>query len=472
MIRALLVMYSPLVVPVLVYMLQASDYQLKNYFKWLLRVRRFDRVMTRRRLDYTQKASLLVLIGIVAYLAIVGLAIYCLLYQQWVVAALGFVTIPYVIGILLAVLTQAGYLIMQKPKERQLINNATNSISRHRGVKIAVAGSYGKTTFKELLYTVLDSKLHVAASPGNMNTAVGLSRFAAQLDGTEDVLIFEFGEEKRGDVKRLCNIAKPGIGIITGISEAHLETFKSVDEIVATIFELQNYIGVEHTYKNADSGYVAKKVMMPDQLAYTQAGVDGWRVGQVTASLEKTEFTVKRGDTIIHAKTALLGEHQIGPICACIDIAYKLGMTPDEIEKGLQWVAPFEHRMQPRNVNGALVIDDTYNGNINGVESGLRLLEKSNANRKIYVTPGLVEQGRETGAIHTRMGELIAPVADVVVLMKNSTTNYICQGLKNKGFTGKLKIIDNPLEFYENIQHFVVAGDVVLMQNDWTDNYA
>ncbi len=435
-------------------------------------MRRFDRVMTRRKLDYTQKAALLVLIGTVTYLAIIGLVVYCLLHQQWVVAALVFTTMPYVIGVLLVAVTQAGYLILQKPKERRLIAEATRVVAQHPAVKIAVAGSYGKTTFKELLYTLLDSKLHVAASPGNMNTAVGLSRFVAQLDGAEDVLIFEFGEEKAGDVRRLCDIVKPGIGIITGVSEAHLETFKSVDEIIATIFELQDYIGAEYTYKNADSSYVAKQLTAGDQRAYTQAGVSSWRVEQVTADLENTEFTMRSGDAIIHAKTALLGEHQIGPICACIDIAYKFGMSATEIEDGLRLVVPFEHRMQPRYVNGVLVIDDTYNGNINGVESGLRLLEKSNAQRKIYVTPGLVEQGGETKAIHIKMGELIAPVADVVMLMQNSTTSYICQGLKNKGFAGKLQMIDNPLEFYENIQHFVVAGDVVLMQNDWTDNYA
>jgi UDP-N-acetylmuramoyl-tripeptide--D-alanyl-D-alanine ligase len=124
-------------------------------------------------------------------------------------------------------------------------------------------------------------------------------------------------------------------------------------------------------------------------------------------------------------------------------------------------------------MGGAWVIDDTYNGNIEGVRAGLQLLKELPAKRKMYVTPGLVDQGAETERVHLELGRLIAEAApDMVVLMKNSVADFIQIGLQEGSFEGELRIEENPLKFYTNIAHITAAGDVVLMQNDWTDNYA
>jgi UDP-N-acetylmuramyl pentapeptide synthase len=129
--------------------------------------------------------------------------------------------------------------------------------------------------------------------------------------------------------------------------------------------------------------------------------------------------------------------------------------------------------MQPYRMSGAWIIDDTYNGNIEGARVGLELLKALTANRKLYVTPGLVDQGKETKRVHTQLGEYIAAAnPDTVVLMKNSTTSYIETGLKNSEYQGEVRIERDPLAFYENLKYFIAAGDIVMMQNDWTDNYA
>jgi len=133
---------------------------------------------------------------------------------------------------------------------------------------------------------------------------------------------------------------------------------------------------------------------------------------------------------------------------------------------------PFEHRMQPYTLNGAWVIDDTYNGNIEGVRAGTALLKSLDAVRKLYVTPGLVDQGHETKNIHEQMGVLIAAAKpDIVVLMKNSVTPYIEKGLKQGLFGGELRIETDPLGYYRNLDQHIATGDLVLMQNDWPDNY-
>ncbi len=128
--------------------------------------------------------------------------------------------------------------------------------------------------------------------------------------------------------------------------------------------------------------------------------------------------------------------------------------------------------MQPYQLAGAWIVDDTYNGNLEGIRAGTQLLAELDARRKIYVSPGLVDQGEETEHVHFEMGQLIAVAKpDLVVLMQNSVTQYIETGLKQARFKGELQIETNPLEFYTNLTHFVATGDLVVMQNDWTDNY-
>ena len=128
--------------------------------------------------------------------------------------------------------------------------------------------------------------------------------------------------------------------------------------------------------------------------------------------------------------------------------------------------------MEPRQLGGAWVIDDAYNGNIEGMKAGLSLLKALPAKRRIYVTPGLVDQGVETEAVHLELGRVIGDTApDTVVLMQNSVTEYIQAGLTESGFTGNIRLESHPLEYYSNLDQHLAAGDVAMLQNDWPDSY-
>ncbi len=365
-----------------------------------------------------------------------------------------------------------GETFIQRPRERSIIAKATKKAEEISGIKIAIVGSYGKTSMKEMLKTVLSEKFSVLATPGNKNTPLGTSEFIDSLTGDEDIVIFEMGESHVGDIAELCEIIKPNKGIITGISEAHLETFGTLKNLENTIFELVDFMGNKSVYKNLDSEPIANRVESSDPLAYSKSGVHDWVVSDIESSLHGLKFVVNKGSKTIWVDSRLVGEHHVGPLVACIDIADKLGLSLAEIAEGVQHTKAFEHRMQPYHLHGALVIDDTYNGNPAGIYSGLELLRESDAKRRIYVTPGLVELGDKSASIHEKIGQKIAISADVVVLMKNSTTEFIESGLRTGGFSGDLLIVDSPLRFYENLDQFVAKGDVVLMQNDWTDNYA
>lgn len=465
--------YSLSYLKAVLYMLQASEYRLGDYLSWLHQTTDFQAVMKRGQLDKTTKIKLLAVALWLLALIILTVAIALVAAGGWLILA-GVVLLlitPWILAYGIVVPLWLGQVLIQRPKERQLIATAKQTLSRHSATRIAIAGSFGKTTAKEVLATVLGEAKKVAATPGNMNTMIGTSRFIESLSGDEEIIIFELGESHVGDVAELCDLVRPDIGIITGINEAHLATFGTIDKTIATIFELRDYLGDKPLYKNLESELVRQNIEAGDALAYGQYGVNGWQVSDVKTSLHGTEFCVEKGSQTIWARSGLIGNHNIGILTAAIDLATSFGLSPTEIAEGLKKIQPFEHRMKPRQIHDAWVIDDTYNGNIEGVAAGLKLLKQLPAKRRVYVTPGLVEQGSATKQIHEKMGRLIAEATDVVVLMQNSVTDYISAGLQEAGFKGRVMLIEEPLEFYTNLEHFVAAGDVVLMQNDWTDNY-
>jgi UDP-N-acetylmuramoyl-tripeptide--D-alanyl-D-alanine ligase len=456
----------------LVYMLQASEYKLNDYIAWFWKARDVRTVAVRKKLALTAKAKLLLFVTY-SIIALEAVALFVLVYiGLWPYALALFIGAPFVTVYGLAFALWAGQIFIQKPREKRIIARAKIALAAHNAYKIGIAGSFGKTTYKEMLATMLSAGKNTAATPGNMNTPLGISRFAAKLTGDEEVLIFEMGEYYPGDIAQLCDLTNPDIGIITGVNEAHLSRFKTIDRTVATIFEIADYIGdPKHVYKNGESELVRQKAGN-DKLIYTRRGVNGWKVSGVQSGMDGLRFIARKGQKVVRAHSQLIGAHNVGPLVACIDIADRLGLRIREIEEGIAATKAFEHRMQPKKVGGAWIIDDTYNGNSDGVRAGIAWLASVEAKRRMYVTPGLVEQGSKTAEVHQAIGEQLASVADIVVLMRNSTTSFIEQGLQKGGFIGKLQIIDDPLAFYTNIEHMVAAGDVVLMQNDWTDNYA
>jgi UDP-N-acetylmuramoyl-tripeptide--D-alanyl-D-alanine ligase len=189
--------------------------------------------------------------------------------------------------------------------------------------------------------------------------------------------------------------------------------------------------------------------------------------------LKSTSFDLCKGKRTIALQSGLVGRHQIGFLSLVATLGLQLGQTTEQIQAGIAKTKPFEHRMQPYQLGGAWIIDDTYNGNLEGLRAGTALLAELPASRKIYVTPGLVDQGDQAERVHVEAGRLIAAAQpDIIVLMQNSVTKFIQTGLAKAGFDGEVRIEVDPLEFYTNLNLLVAAGDLVLMQNDWTDNYA
>ncbi|PIZ62750.1 hypothetical protein COY17_02075 [Candidatus Saccharibacteria bacterium CG_4_10_14_0_2_um_filter_52_9] len=464
---------------VLVYMLQSTEYQVKPYLKWVWRTKNFTAVNQRRDLDRTKAARLLLLalrLGILLQIAAGVWLIYLGLYSDLtggvLFGAALMLSYPIIWAHLAVIPLVLGRWFISAPAEQQQIAAAERVFAAHGAVKIAVAGSYGKTTMKEILNTVLGEGLDVAATPANKNVSISHANFAKNLTGKEDVLIIEYGEGAPGDVARFTRLTHPTHAVITGVVPAHLDRYKTLQAAGQDIFSVAGKLKGKQVYVN-DESPDSQPFIKKSYQRFSGKTALGWKISRIKTGLDGTGFVMKKGKDSLKLHSGLVGKHQVGFLALAAALAIELGLTHDQVKAGIAKTEPFEHRMQPYQLGGAWIVDDTYNGNLEGLRAGTELLKAVEAKRKIYVTPGLVDQGEETEAVHLKAGKLIASAKpDLVVLMQNSVTDFIQRGLKAGRFKGELQIETNPLEFYTNLQHFVASGDLVVMQNDWTDNYA
>lgn len=478
MIGALIGIYRPRFARTVVYMMQATEYKVLPYLKWLWRTNDFSRVMYRKSLIMTRPARLLLVAiraGMLAQAIAAILLGYGALHSHLSVdfglsIGLLFIT-PIAWAHLIVVPLVFGRWTIIKPYYWLQIRKSARIFASHSGLKIAVAGSYGKTTMKEILLTVLSEEKKVATTPANKNVSISHAQFAKNLKGDEEVLIIEFGEGAPGDVANFCRVTKPDVGVITGLAPAHLDKYKTLQRAGEDIFSLADFLDDKNVYVNGESKELLPFIKKSHWL-YDKKQVVGWKILDIKVSINGLSFKMAKAATSLQIKSYLLGEHQVGPLAVAVSIAHNLGLSSKQIEKGISKIQPFEHRMQPRESAGAWIIDDTYNGNIEGMLAGLELLKELPAKRKIYVTPGLVDQGKESAKIHRSLGAAIARAnPNLVILMQHSVTDNIVAGIKEKNYHGQLVLEEDPLNFYYHLDQFVAAGDLVLLQNDWPDNY-
>jgi len=461
---------------IVIYMLQRCEYEVKPFLKWYFKVEDFSKISIRGSLVKTKKSKLL--LGLLNCLILANVLFAFYLFSRgydssnllfWFFGVVGLILFPLICTMLLLVPLIVVRFLIVRPQQLKQIKESRLIFKNATALKIAVAGSFGKTTMKELLATVLAEGGLVAATPENKNVAASHAIFAARLTGEEKFIIVEFGEGKPGDVVEFTKTLDPNVGVITGVAPAHLDKYPNIEAVGEDIFSLAKMLNHQNVYVNGESQYVSNYLDDKD-LVYNSSGIADWKVSTVVNGYEGISFELSSGKEKIRISSQLLGRHQIGPLSAVAVLALNSGLTIAQIEAGIAKTKAFEHRMELKNISGAHVIDDAYNGNLEGIKAGLKLMSELIATRKIYVTPGLVDQGKDTDKIHNQIGKIILETnPDRVVLMKNSVTDYIIAGLS--GYKGELVIETDPLKYYLNLDKILANGDLLMMQNDWPDNY-
>ncbi len=345
-------------------------------------------------------------------------------------------------------------------------------------IVIGVTGSYGKTSVKNILKVILSEKYKVVASPYSYNTPLGLSKTILEdLKPSTQIFIAEMGARYKGDIAELSDLVAPKFGLITGIGNQHLATFKTQDVLSSTKFELADYVWANggEMFFSSDSALLMQE--LEKRTGKGTAKVSGMVSGEITATgissgIAGSKFVMVAGKEQTMCETMLLGVHNISNILLASNVALSLGLSLDEIKAGIAKLTPIAHRLALIPSSSALsIIDDAYNGSVEGAKAALDCLSGFDG-KKFVVTPGLVELGSEQYNSNFEFGKQMAKVANYCVI--TGITNYeaISSGLEAGGFE-KSHILraGSVSQATELVETLSSAGDVCLFENDLPDNY-
>ena len=376
--------------------------------------------------------------------------------------------------------------LINTPVERlvylKFYNQAQKKLKEMKHLKVVgITGSYGKTSSKNILASVLDSKYITRPTPKNLNTEYGLMiTVNNHLDKFDEVLIAEMGAYKQGEIQTLCDMVHPKYGILTSIGTAHLESFGSEENIQKTKFELIESL--------PEDGVAVLNRDDPKQVSYTLKsnvkvvwiGIDSKdkEVDVIAKNIKcsnkgSTFDIIFKGDKKKYQfETKLLGKNNIYNILASVALGREMGMTIEELQQGVRKVKSIEHRLELKNLGYMYMIDDAYNSNPVGAKAALDVLSMMKG-KKIVVTPGMIELGKKQNELNREFGHEIASVADEVILIGEKQTKPIYEGLMDEGYKSKnIHILNDVTKAYELIRVLKGSDDVyALFENDLPDNY-
>lgn len=353
------------------------------------------------------------------------------------------------------------------------VHDAKKRLEARKDLKIvAITGSYGKTSTKFILSTILSERYACLTPPSSYNTTMGVVRVIRErLQPDDEVFICEMGSRHIGDIKEICDFVHPHNALITSIGPQHLDTFGSIEGVKKGKFELVEALPENGIAVFASSNEHILELYDKAQCRKHTAGfleTDTLRAENVSVGCSGSAFTLVYKDEKIECGTRLLGKHNISNILVAALMALKMGLTLEEVQRGISKIQPVEHRLQIVSQKPVTIIDDAFNSSPNGASAALDVLG-SFTGRRIIVTPGFVELGKDQDKYHFELGKKIKDNADVAILVGKKRTEKIKEGLD--GFSGQIYQVSSLNEATATLQKITFAGDVVLFENDLPDNF-
>lgn len=355
------------------------------------------------------------------------------------------------------------------------INDAKKMLRSCPDLKIiGITGSYGKTSMKFFLTTLLKGKYDVLMTPESYNTPMGVVKtIRGSLKGYHEIFVCEMGAYRVGEIDELCRIAGPQHGIVTSIGPQHLETFKSVENVIKTKFELADYVKDKGScFVNIDNEYIRNN--LPEgAVTYGTTEDADYFAKVISVSRKGTEFSVRFPDgTTEEFNSILIGGHNVVNLCGAVAMAHFMGVSPREIKAQMPKITAVPHRLQLLEKGPYTIIDDAFNSNPSGSAAALDTLALFE-DYKMLVTPGMVELGDKEEELNREFGRHAAKVCDYVVLVGKKQTAPILAGLRDEGYPeDKIFVADS---FNEGINHaYAVTAEkrkIILLENDLPDNY-
>lgn len=353
-------------------------------------------------------------------------------------------------------------LAWEKPIGASYIKQAKKALAESNPLIIGITGSYGKTSVKNILSVMLAKKYSVVATPSSYNTPQGIAK-TINGEGVQncDIFIAEMGARHKGDIAELCAICPPDYSVITGVCPQHLESFKTIENIVSTKGEIIS---------------ATKKTCFISADAFEYFGdIAGDKckcecVSDIKADCTGVEFTLNLGNKFAKVKTRLLGEHSAYNIGLCAQVAYALGVSIEDVAQTVADLPFVEHRLQLMQSNGVNIIDDGYNSNVVGARAAVDAL-KTFGGKKVVVTPGLVELGVLEEEENKALGVYLVGL-DYVILVGETLVKAVLSGYAEAGGDlDKIAVVPDLTQAQNKLKGIISTGDAVLFLNDLPQQY-
>lgn len=370
----------------------------------------------------------------------------------------------------------------EKTVQRRYLRDAHRRIRRLHPTIIGITGSFGKTTTKELLASILASRFRTVKTPESWNTPMGITRaIRERLTEQHEIFVVEMGCYVPGDIATLCRLTgPPRIGIITGVNEQHLERMGSIENTMKTKYELIEALepgGL--AIFNADNEYCRRLADYTQNLRVVRIGLNpengplDYTASEIVFSPQGTRFTLIAGEQQAPFRTRLLGEHFVINVLAATAAAVECGMTLQQIAAAVAAAPPVPHRLQLLpSPEGITTIDDAYSANPDGARAALQVLARMHDGKRILVTPGFVELGSKEEAFNRQLGELARSACDLLVLVGPRRTTPIREGALAAGMEpSRIEVVRDIAGARAYLASVAAPGDTILFENDLPDNY-
>lgn len=344
-------------------------------------------------------------------------------------------------------------------------------------IKIGITGSYGKTTSKNILYEILSSEFYTLKTPASYNTPMGITiTIRNYLKSLHQVFIVEMGADKVNEINYLTKMVKPQFGMVTAVGPQHLNTFKSIDNILNEKMKMiENLplsgVGVINVDNEYIRNYRIKNKCQVIKVGLTSSDADV-RATNIRYTPELTTFDIVTSDQVsIPFQTKLLGEHNVLNIAMSVALARHLGIDWVRLQKAVSAMLPVENRLQTKQMFGYTVIDNAFNSNPVSAKNSLDVLAMM-PNKRIIITPGMIDLGNQQDLHNKQFGAYMKNRADVALLIGKKQTAPIVAGLKESGFDMTQVIVVSSLkEAFDWINKHGSKQDTILIENDLPDAF-
>lgn len=444
---------------------QLENYKIKKYIKNILKFN-FS-LGTKNNLKYTKRVQRAILFNLI-FNFFIFLFIFIFTKILWI-KIVAIISV-FLLSSILEILVFVCLMPVEECIKNSYIQKAKKKLKNFRGKKIAITGSYGKTSTKNILYQILRTEFDVCATPKSFNTPMGVCKTVLEdLKETDDFFVVEMGARKSGDIDFLSKFVGVDFGIITPIGNCHLETFGSIENIENTKYELcQNatsavvFNGKSDSSRRLYDRFERKKYLVCEQGSFAFAH-------SVKTCKNGSMFILNIDRCEIKCQTNLLGGVNIDNIVVASAMAYLLGVSLLGIQKAIKNLKPIPHRLEL--IKGFVnVIDDSYNSNFNGFCEALKVLSTFSGKR-VVVSPGIVELGREQKQINRQVASLVAKCADCFVIMNETNRKSLLLGALDGGMKREnIYFAKSRKEQQEILKNILSKGDSVLFENDFPDN--